>query len=85
VAVLTSDNPRFEDPEAIMADVLPGLAGCGEVIALADRRAALARAVNLAGPRDALLVAGKGHETYQQIGEVKRPFSDQETLRELLA
>jgi UDP-N-acetylmuramoyl-L-alanyl-D-glutamate--2,6-diaminopimelate ligase len=85
VAVLTSDNPRFEDPEAIMADVLPGLAECKEVIVLADRRAALARAVGLAGPRDALLVAGKGHETYQQIGEVKRPFSDQETLRELLA
>ena len=85
VAVLTSDNPRLEDPESIMADVLPGLAECREVIAQADRRAALARAVTLVGPEDALLVAGKGHETYQQIGEVKRPFSDQETLRELLA
>jgi UDP-N-acetylmuramoyl-L-alanyl-D-glutamate--2,6-diaminopimelate ligase len=85
VAVLTSDNPRFEDPEAIMADVLPGLADCREVIAQADRRAALTRAVTLVGPDDALLVAGKGHETYQQIREVKRPFSDQETLRELLS
>ncbi|MDR1359380.1 MAG: UDP-N-acetylmuramoyl-L-alanyl-D-glutamate--2,6-diaminopimelate ligase [Deltaproteobacteria bacterium] len=85
LAVLTSDNPRFEDPEAIMADVLPGLAECREVIVQADRRAALARAVELARPGDAVLVAGKGHETYQQIREVKRPFSDQQTLRELLA
>jgi UDP-N-acetylmuramoyl-L-alanyl-D-glutamate--2,6-diaminopimelate ligase len=83
-AVLTSDNPRFEDPEAIMADVLPGLAECREVITRVDRRVALAEAVTLVGPRDALLVAGKGHETYQQIGEIRRPFSDQETLRELL-
>ncbi|MDR2075945.1 MAG: UDP-N-acetylmuramoyl-L-alanyl-D-glutamate--2,6-diaminopimelate ligase [Desulfovibrio sp.] len=85
VAVLTSDNPRFEDPGSIMADVLPGLAECREVIAREDRRAALAEAVTLIGPKDALLVAGKGHETYQQIGEIRRPFSDQQTLREILA
>jgi UDP-N-acetylmuramoyl-L-alanyl-D-glutamate--2,6-diaminopimelate ligase len=85
VAVLTSDNPRFEDPEAIMADVLPGLAGCREVVTQADRRAALALAVSLTGPEDALLVAGKGHETYQLIRDVKKPFSDQDTLRELLS
>lgn len=84
VAVLTSDNPRDEEPEAIMADVLPGLAACREVLARPDRRAALAEALALLGPEDALLVAGKGHETYQLIRGVKYPFSDQAILRELM-
>ena len=85
VAVLTSDNPRDEDPEAILDDVMPGLAGCGRVIRQADRRAALAEALALLGPEDALLVAGKGHETYQLIKGVKHPFSDQRILRELMS
>lgn len=84
VAVLTSDNPRNEDPEAIIADVLPGLQGCPFVITQPDRRTALAEALALAGPDDALLVAGKGHETYQLIKGVKHPFSDQDILRELM-
>jgi len=84
VAVLTSDNPRGEAPEAIMADVLPGLAACPLVITQPDRRAALAEALALAGPEDALLVAGKGHEIYQLIKGVKHPFSDQIILRELM-
>jgi UDP-N-acetylmuramoyl-L-alanyl-D-glutamate--2,6-diaminopimelate ligase len=85
VAVLTSDNPRDEDPEAIMADVLPGLANCPETRTEPDRRKALALAVGLIGPDDALLVAGKGHETYQLIKGVKHPFSDQDILRELMS
>ncbi len=84
VAVLTSDNPRHEEPEAIMADVMPGLAGCKEVHAIADRRSALARAVALIGPDDALLVAGKGHETYQIIKGAKIDFSDQDILKGLM-
>jgi len=84
IAVLTSDNPRGEDPEAIMADVLPGLAGCSFVVTQPDRRTALAEALALAGPEDALLVAGKGHETYQLIKGIKHPFSDQAILRELM-
>ena len=84
VAVLTSDNPRDEDPEAIMADVLPGLALCPEVVSLADRRAALAKSLELLGKNDALLVAGKGHERYQLVKGVKHPFSDQDILRELM-
>lgn len=83
-AVLTSDNPRNEDPEAIMADVLPGLADCPTVIAQPDRRAALAEALALLGPDDALLVAGKGHEPYQEIKGVRHPFSDQAVLKELM-
>lgn len=84
VAVLTSDNPRDEEPEAIMADVMPGLQECREVVAVADRRQALAQALKLVGPKDALLVAGKGHETYQIIKGVKYDFSDQDILRELM-
>jgi UDP-N-acetylmuramoyl-L-alanyl-D-glutamate--2,6-diaminopimelate ligase len=84
IAILTSDNPRSEDPEAIMADVLPGLASCPLVITQPDRHAALAEAVALASPKDALLVAGKGHETYQIIKGIRHPFSDQAILRELM-
>lgn len=84
IAVLTSDNPRDEEPEAIMEDVMPGLEGCAQVHAEPDRRKALALAVGLLTPRDALLVAGKGHETYQLIKGVKHPFSDQAILAEML-
>ena len=72
---LTSDNPRTEDPAAILADVAAGLAGqprCVEV----DRRTAIAAAVSDAGPSDVVLVAGKGHENYQIVGTVKHPFDD---------
>ena len=84
VAVLTSDNPRTEDPEKIMDDVMPGLSGAKEIHREADRRMALALALDLARPGDAVLVAGKGHEPYQIIGKVKYPFSDQQILKELL-
>ncbi|ABM27759.1 UDP-N-acetylmuramoyl-L-alanyl-D-glutamate--2,6-diaminopimelate ligase [Nitratidesulfovibrio vulgaris] len=84
VAVLTSDNPRHEDPLAIMEDVKPGLAGAREVVAEADRRKAIALALEMLRPGDALLVAGKGHEDYQQVGDRKLPFSDQQTIREIL-
>ncbi len=84
VAVLTSDNPRHEDPEAIMADVLPGLKEARQLVVEADRRKATQAGLALLRPGDALLVAGKGHESYQQIGAVKHPYSDQQTLRELL-
>lgn len=84
VAVLTSDNPRHEAPEAIMADVLPGLATAAAVLTEPDRRKAIERALDWMQPGDALLVAGKGHETTQQVGDVKHPFSDQQTIREIL-
>ncbi|HEU6437054.1 MAG TPA: UDP-N-acetylmuramoyl-L-alanyl-D-glutamate--2,6-diaminopimelate ligase [Nitratidesulfovibrio sp.] len=84
VAVLTSDNPRHEDPQAIMADVLPGLADAREVVADADRAQAIGKALALLQPGDVLLVAGKGHESYQQIGDRKVPYSDQQVIREIL-
>ncbi|MBS5048495.1 MAG: UDP-N-acetylmuramoyl-L-alanyl-D-glutamate--2,6-diaminopimelate ligase [Desulfovibrionaceae bacterium] len=85
VAVVTSDNPRTENPEAIIDDIMPGLADAAEVHRESDRRKALALALELARPGDALLVAGKGHEPYQIIGTVKHPFSDQGILKELLS
>lgn len=84
VVVLTSDNPRNEDPLAIMVDVLPGLANCKHLEQEPDRRAAIAKALGLMRPGDALLIAGKGHEPYQIIGSVKYPFSDQQVVREVL-
>lgn len=84
VAVLTSDNPRHEDPEAIMDDAWPGLRGCPQALREADRRAAISRALGLMRPGDGLLVAGKGHETTQQVGDTKLPFHDPTVIRELL-
>lgn len=84
VAVLTSDNPRTEDPEAILEDIKPGLADCSEVHVEVDRKKALELAVSIAKPGDCILVAGKGHEDYQVIGTTKISFSDQAILKELL-
>lgn len=76
VAVLTSDNPRTEDPLRIIDDVRPGLKGCDNTIEDADRASAIRKAVAEMTAKDVLLVAGKGHETYQIIGTEKRDFSD---------
>ncbi len=72
--VVTSDNPRGEDPSAIIADIVEGMPGPHEVIE--DRGAAIRRAVALAGPGDVVLLAGKGHETYQEVAGRRLPFSD---------
>jgi UDP-N-acetylmuramoyl-L-alanyl-D-glutamate--2,6-diaminopimelate ligase len=83
--ILTSDNPRSEDPEAIL-DAMAAGAGTGTgVERIADRRAAIERAIGLAGPGDVVLIAGKGHETYQEIADgVKLPFDDRQVAREAL-
>lgn len=83
VAIVTSDNPRDEKPEEIIAEVVPGLKRGIEFLTIADRKEAIAKAVELAGPGDCVLIAGKGHETYQEIKGVKRPFDDREVAREL--
>lgn len=85
VAVVTSDNPRTEDPESILDQIEPGLAGARLVLREVDRRKAIALAVESMQPGDALLIAGKGHEDYQIIGTEKRHFSDFEVVRECLA
>ncbi len=85
VCVLTSDNPRFENPADIIEDVRPGLATAREALVMEDRAEAIDAAVMLMRPGDCLLVAGKGHETYQEISGVRRPFSDVEQVRLALA
>jgi UDP-N-acetylmuramoyl-L-alanyl-D-glutamate--2,6-diaminopimelate ligase len=80
---LTSDNPRTEDPEAILDDLEVGLAGV-EYERVVDRREAIRRALAGARPGDVLLLAGKGHETYQIIGTEKRPFDERAVVREFL-
>lgn len=76
VAVVTSDNPRTEDPGAIIAQILPGMTGHATRHVEPDRAAAIAWAVAEARVGDAVLVAGKGHEDYQIVGTEKRPFDD---------
>jgi UDP-N-acetylmuramoyl-L-alanyl-D-glutamate--2,6-diaminopimelate ligase len=86
LAVLTSDNPRSEDPMAILAavragaDRVPG----ARVEVVPDRRAAIERAVAWAGPGDVVVVAGKGHEQGQEVAGVVHPFDDRAVLRESL-
>jgi UDP-N-acetylmuramoyl-L-alanyl-D-glutamate--2,6-diaminopimelate ligase len=84
VVVLTSDNPRTEDPEAIMDEAARGLVPGVESRRIADRREAISWAVAAAGPGDVVVIAGKGHEDYQIIGRTKHPMSDREMAREAL-
>lgn len=85
VVVLTSDNPRSEDPMAIIDDMRAGLSAdkAGSVLTIVDRREAIAEAARMAGPGDIVLVAGKGHEDYQEVMGVKHHFSDIEILSDL--
>ena len=80
--VVTSDNPRGEDPEAIIAEILPGL-GVG-YRAITDRREAIRAAIAEASPADVIVLAGKGHEPYQEIRGERIPFSDSEEARHAL-
>ncbi len=86
VVVVTSDNPRSEPPEAILDEILLGMGGRSraEQHALVDRREAIARALELAGPGDVVVIAGKGHETYQTVRDRNLPFDDRLVARELL-
>jgi UDP-N-acetylmuramoyl-L-alanyl-D-glutamate--2,6-diaminopimelate ligase len=85
VLVVTDDNPRSEDPAAIRASILEGTeGGNAEVVEIGDRRDAIADAVKRAGPGDVVLVAGKGHESGQEVAGVLHPFDDREVAREVL-
>jgi UDP-N-acetylmuramoyl-L-alanyl-D-glutamate--2,6-diaminopimelate ligase len=85
---VTSDNPRSEDPERIVHDIMRGIkrvperAGHAEVVL--DRREAIRKAVARAGAKDVVLIAGKGHETYQEIQGVRHPFDDREAAKEAI-
>ena len=85
VAIVTSDNPRSEDPDAIIAEIVAGIDDRAGVEVDADRRAAIRRAVELAEPGDVLVIAGKGHEQGQEFaGGRKEPFDDVAVAREAL-
>lgn len=83
--IVTSDNPRTEEPEAIIDEIVAPLA-VGRFERIEDRRAAIERAIAVADPeRDVVLLAGKGHETYQVRGTTRHPFDEKKIVRELLA
>ena len=96
LAIATSDNPRTEDPARILVDVEAGLAGLqrveakalgsgkGQYAVIEDRREAIRTAISLAGPNDAVVIAGKGHEDYQIIGREKLPFDDRKEAAKAL-
>jgi UDP-N-acetylmuramoyl-L-alanyl-D-glutamate--2,6-diaminopimelate ligase len=79
-AIITSDNPRKEDPEKIISDVEKGFRG-SQFEKITDRAAAIAHAVGLAQPRDIVLIAGKGHENYQEFADHTVPFEDIQVAR----
>ncbi len=83
--ILTSDNPRTEDPAQILKDMEEGLttAAKRKYISIADRKEAIKTAISFANREDIILVAGKGHEKYQDINGVKYPFDDKEVLKEM--
>ena len=82
ILILTNDNPRSEDPNVIINAIAAGIDNKAIIVyKIPDRQAAILQAINLAKQDDTVLVAGKGHETYQQIGQVRYSFSDQEIIR----
>lgn len=91
VVLFTSDNPRSEDPDAIIRELIDGATGAGNVHgrthmeAIPDREAAIARGLAMAVPGDVVAVLGKGHETGQEVGGIVRPFDDREVLARLWA
>ncbi|HBR11130.1 MAG TPA: UDP-N-acetylmuramoyl-L-alanyl-D-glutamate--2,6-diaminopimelate ligase [Chryseobacterium sp.] len=86
LAIITSDNPRTEDPQEIIKEIEAGVQpqNYSKYTSIPDRKEAIKMAIKFAEPKDIVLVAGKGHETYQDIGGVKHHFDDKETIRELL-
>lgn len=84
LCVVTSDNPRTEDPAQIIADILPGLLPGVPHLTVPDRRQAVQEAIRRAAPGDVVVIAGKGHENYQIIGRTKHHLDDRELAREAL-
>ena len=85
-AILTSDNPRNEEPEAIIDEMEQGVApqNYKRILSITDRKQAIKTACQLAQPNDIILIAGKGHETYQEIKGIRHDFDDMKIVKELL-
>ncbi|MDR6843136.1 UDP-N-acetylmuramoyl-L-alanyl-D-glutamate--2,6-diaminopimelate ligase [Pseudoxanthomonas sacheonensis] len=84
VVIVTDDNPRAENGDAIVADIVAGFAKPDSVVVQRDRAKAIARAIGEAGPNDIVLIAGKGHEPYQEVAGVRHPFDDTTVARQYL-
>jgi len=84
IAIVTSDNPRCEEPEKIIEDILAGMKKDNH-ITVVNRKDAIARAMEIAEPGDVIILAGKGHETYQEIDHVKHDFDERVVVKEILA
>ncbi len=84
ITIVTSDNPRIEDPERIISEVMMGVLPDAPVYREADRGKAIERALQLAQPGDVVLIAGKGHETYQVVGREQLPFNDREVVEKFI-
>lgn len=85
LTIITSDNPRYEEPQAILDDIKVGIAkGNGNFVEIIDRKEAIAYAIHNAEPGDILVLAGKGHEDYQEIKGVKYPMDERALIREIL-
>jgi UDP-N-acetylmuramoyl-L-alanyl-D-glutamate--2,6-diaminopimelate ligase len=83
--IITSDNPRFEEPLAIMADIRTGISRTkGKYVEICDRKEAIAYAIDHAGPGDIIVLAGKGHEDYQEIKGVKYPMDERNLIADIL-
>jgi UDP-N-acetylmuramoyl-L-alanyl-D-glutamate--2,6-diaminopimelate ligase len=80
LAVVTTDNPRFEEPEAIIADAVKGFSASYTYLNITDRQEAIVAALKMAQPGDIIAILGKGHETYQEIRGVRFPFYDGEIV-----
>ena len=83
--VLTDDNPRSEDGDAIIGEILAGMQAPDRALVQRDRAAAIALAMSSAGPGDIVLIAGKGHEDYQERAGERRPYSDRAVVSALLS
>ena len=84
-SIVTSDNPRTEDPEAIIKDIEEGISKTkGKYEVIVDRKSAIEKAIKMANKRDLIILAGKGHEPYQEINKVKYPFDEREIVKEII-
>jgi UDP-N-acetylmuramoyl-L-alanyl-D-glutamate--2,6-diaminopimelate ligase len=85
VVIVTSDNPRFEDPDKIIEEILEGLKNTkADLVVEPDRRTAIRKALGMTSRGDVLLIAGKGHETWQRVRERRIPFEDRKVVGEEL-
>ena len=83
--IITSDNPRFEEPQAIIEDIKTGMAKTdGKYVEICDRKEAIAYAIDHGEPGDIIVLAGKGHEDYQEIKGVKYPMDERDLIRDIM-